>query len=90
MFGSSNTFYPSAQAGRIERLNRLYTASSLSISSDLVKAIHARGSGEAARRAKRGRAISHARGHLRVSRFARRTTEKMDTSRSLKLLRHKR
>ena len=41
--------------------------------------------GEAARRAKRGRqpekplpsrAISHARGHLRVSRFPRRTTEK--------------
>ena len=31
--------------------------------------MHARGSGEAARRAKRARAISHARGHLRVSRF---------------------
>ena len=51
--------------------------------------MHARGSGEAARRAKRGRqplpsrAISHARGHLRVSRFARRTTEKRETARSL-------
>ena len=52
--------------------------------------MHARESGEAARRAKRGRAISHARGHLRVSRFARRTTEKMETARSLKRLRHKR
>ena len=47
-----------------------------------VRGVHARASGEAARRAKRGRqpsssgAISHARGHLRVSRFARRTTEK--------------
>ena len=29
------------------------------------------------------RAISHARGHLRVSRFARRTTEKRETTRSL-------
>ena len=29
------------------------------------------------------RAISHARGHLRVSRFARRTTEKRETARSL-------
>ena len=46
-------------------------------------------SGEAARRAKRGRqsekkrlsrAISHARGHLRVSRFTRRTTEKRGTA----------
>jgi len=27
--------------------------------------------------------ISHARGHLRVSRFARRTTEKRETARSL-------
>ena len=90
MCGSSNTFYPSGQAGQIERLNRLYTASSLSISSDLVRAMHARGSGEAARRAKRGRAISHARGHLRVSRFARRTTEKIETARSLNRLRHKR
>ena len=80
--------------------------------------MHARGSGEAARRAKRGRplpsrAISHARGHcvsrvlldglqkkkrllaspvsrhqsrawpLRVSRFARRTTEEKETARSL-------
>ena len=50
--------------------------------------MHARGSGEAARRAKRGqplpsRAISHARGHLRVSRFAPRTTEKRETARSL-------
>ena len=50
--------------------------------------MHARGSGEAARRAKRGqplpsRAISHARGHLRVSRFARQTTEKRETARSL-------
>ena len=51
----------------------------------------ARGSGVAARRAKRGRqpeplpsrAISHARGHSRVSRFARRTTEKRETARSL-------
>ena len=90
MFGSSNTFYPSTQVGQIERLNRLYTASSLPFSSNLVRAIHARESGEAARRAKRGRAISHARGHLRVSRFARRTTEKMETARSLKRLRHKR
>ena len=53
-----------------------------------MRATHARGSGEAARRAKRGqplpsRAISHARGHLRVSRFARRTTEKRETARSL-------
>ena len=57
--------------------------------------MHAHGSGEAARRAKRGRqpekkkvplpsrAISHARGHLRVLRFARRTTEKRETARSL-------
>ena len=50
--------------------------------------MHARGSGEAARRAKRGqplpsRVISHARGHLRVPRFARRTTEKRETARSL-------
>ena len=53
--------------------------------SDLVRAIHARGSGEAATRAKRGRqpAISHARGHLRVSYFARGTTEKRETARSL-------
>ena len=29
------------------------------------------------------RAISHARGHLRVSRFDRRTTEKRETTRSL-------
>ena len=29
------------------------------------------------------RAISHARGHLRFSRFARRTTEKRETARSL-------
>ena len=29
------------------------------------------------------RAISHARGHLLVSRFARRTTEKRETARSL-------
>ena len=29
------------------------------------------------------RATSHARGHLRVSRFARRTTEKRETARSL-------
>ena len=56
---------------------------------DLVRAMHARGSGEAARRAKRGRqpppsrAISHARDHLRVPRFARRTTEKRETARSL-------
>ena len=57
--------------------------------------MHARGSGEAARGAKRGRqpekkkvplpsrAISHARGRLRVSRLARRTTEKRETARSL-------
>ena len=38
--------------------------------------MHARGSGEAARHA--SRAISHAPGHLRVSRFARRTTEKKE------------
>ena len=60
----------------------------VSFSSDLVRAMHALRSGEAARRAKRGqplpsRAISHARGHLRVSRFARRTTEKRETARSL-------
>ena len=54
--------------------------------------MHARASGEAARRAKRGRqplpsrAISLARGHLRVSRFARRTTEKRETARSLTFL----
>ena len=49
--------------------------------------MHTRGSGEAARRAKRGRqsekkrlSISHARGHLRVSRFTRRTTEKRGTA----------
>ena len=53
--------------------------------------MHARGSGEAARRAKPDRqplpfrAISHARGHLRVLRFARRTTEKRETARSLVL-----
>ena len=51
--------------------------------------MHARGSGEAARRAKRGRvplpsrAIKQASGHLRVSRFARRTTEKRETACSL-------
>ena len=63
--------------------------------------MHARGSGEAARRAKRGRqpekkkeslsflvplpsrAISHARGYLRGSSFARRTAEKRETARSL-------
>ena len=52
--------------------------------------MHARGSGEAARRAKRGplpsRVISHARGHLRVSRFAPRTTEKIETARSVDLV----
>ena len=32
------------------------------------------------------RAISHARGHLRVSRFARRTTEKREAARSLVLV----
>ena len=36
---------------------------------------------EAARRAKRGR---HARGHLRVTRFARRTTEEREIARSLR------
>ena len=41
--------------------------------SGLVRGVHARASGEAARRAKRGR----------VSRFARRTTEKRETARSL-------
>ena len=46
----------------------------VSFSSDLVRAMHARGSGEA---------ISHARGHLRVSRFAGRTTEKRETAHSL-------
>ena len=35
--------------------SNIQTASSLSFSSDLVRAMHARGSGEAARRAKRGR-----------------------------------
>ena len=40
-----------------------------------------RGSGEAARRA--NRSISHARGHLRVSRFSPRTTEKREAARSL-------
>ena len=51
--------------------------------------MHSRASGEAARRAKRGRqplpspAISPGRGHVRVSRFARRTTEKIETVRSL-------
>ena len=49
------------------------TARSLSFSSGLVRGVHARASGEAARRAKRGR----------VSRFARRTTEKRETARSL-------
>ena len=60
-----------------------------------MRRVHARASGEAARRAKRGRslvplpsrAIGHARGHLRVSRFARRTTEKRETARSLCLQR---
>ena len=33
------------------------------------------------------RAISHARGHLRISRFARRTTEKREAARSLVLVR---
>ena len=32
------------------------------------------------------RAISHARGHLGVSRFARRTTEKRETTRSLNIV----
>ena len=44
------------------------TASSLSFSSDLVRAVHARLRGNAARRAKRGHAHGHACGHLRVSR----------------------
>ena len=47
--------------------------------------MHVRGSGEAARRA--NRAISHARGYLRVSRLARRTTEKREAARSLLLTR---
>ena len=57
--------------------------SSLSFSSDLVRAMHARGSGEA----RAASAISHARGHLRVLRFARQTTgaEKRETARSLRL-----
>ena len=68
----------------------------------MIDAVHARGSGEAARRAKRerqpekkkeslsvsaplpSRAVSHACGHLLVSRLARRTTEKRETARSLK------
>ena len=47
--------------------------------------MHARGSGEAPKRGQPlpSRATSHARGHLRVSRFARRTTEKRETARSL-------
>ena len=82
------------------QLNPLkYAASRLPFSSDLVRAVHARGRSEAVRRAKRGRqpekekksfflplpsrAISHARGHLRVSHFARRTIEKRETARSL-------
>ena len=44
-----------------------------------------RGNGEAARRA--NRAIDHARGHLRVSSFARRTAEKREAARSLLLTR---
>ena len=36
----------------------------------------------------RAAAISHERGHLRVSRFARRTTEKIETARSLIWNRH--
>ena len=59
----------------------------VSFSSDLVRAMHARGSGEAARRAKRARHHSRA-CHLRVSRFARRTTEKRETARSLLLQMH--
>ena len=48
--------------------------------------MHARGSGEAARRANDpSRAISNACGHLRVLRFARRTTEKTETAPSLYL-----
>ena len=55
---------------------------------DLVRAMHARGSGEAARRAKRGRQLSRLApsvtcGDLRVSRFARWTTEKRETARGL-------
>ena len=34
------------------------------------------------------RAISHARGHLRVLRFALRTTEKRETARSLNHIKH--
>ena len=40
--------------------------------------MHARGSGRS-----RETRVSHARGHLRVSRFARRTTGKRETARSL-------
>ena len=39
------------------------------------------------RETRASRSISHARGYLRVSRFARRTTEKRETARSLKLQR---
>ena len=38
------------------------------------------------RRSRETRAISHARGHLRVSRFVRRTTEKRETARSLEMI----
>ena len=79
-----------------QSFHHIQTASSLSFSSGLVRGVHARASGEAARRAKRrgaareekelslpSRVISHARGHLRVSRFARLTTEKRETARGL-------
>ena len=46
----------------------IQTASSLSFSSDLVRAVHTRRRGKAVRRAKRGYARGYAHGHLRVSR----------------------
>ena len=49
-------------------------------SQDLVRRMHARASSKAAKR-------GHARGHLRVSRFARRTTKKRETARSLLCIR---
>ena len=45
--------------------------------------MHARERRSRETRETRAAAISHASGHLRVSRFARRTTEKRETARSL-------
>ena len=60
-----------------QSFHHIQTASSLSFSSGLVKRVHARASGETRAEAREekelslpSRAISHARGHLRVSRFA--------------------